>query len=140
LFLPLIFRYHIPVRLTPYQIITPLISAVAIFYAWNLVLRRKKSVLEAGLWTIFWGAITLMALYPNLLSYLSAITGIENQENAVIVTFLGILFFMVFYLVVRLEELEQKHAKLVRHLALREAGLERNMETEETDESKETKV
>ncbi|MFA6039737.1 MAG: DUF2304 domain-containing protein [Candidatus Peribacteraceae bacterium] len=127
-------------RLTPYQIITPLISAVAIFYAWNLVLRRKKSVLEAGLWTIFWGAITLMALYPNLLSYLSAITGIENQENAVIVTFLGILFFMVFYLVVRLEELEQKHAKLVRHLALREAGLERNMETEETDESKETKV
>ncbi|MEK7218354.1 MAG: DUF2304 domain-containing protein [Patescibacteria group bacterium] len=110
-------------RLTPYQIITPLISAVAVFYAWNLVLRRRKSVLEAGLWTLFWGAISIVALYPNLLSYLSAITGIENQENAVIVTFLGVLFFMVFYLVIRLEELEQKYAKLVRHLALREAGL-----------------
>lgn len=111
-------------RLTPYQIVAPLVAVVALLYAWNLVLRKKKTILEALLWTIFWSAIGVIALYPSLVSYLSAFTGIQNQESAAIVTFVGILFFMVFYLVIRLEELEQRHAKLVRHLALREAGLE----------------
>jgi len=120
--------------LTPYQIIAPLISLVALVYAWNLVLRQKKSVLEAIFWTLFWGAIAAIALDPSFLHYLSVATGIENQVNAVIVTFLGILFFMVFYLVIRLEELEQRHTKVVRRLALRESGLESN-ESKEAGES-----
>lgn len=111
--------------LTPYQIVAPTISLIAIFYAWNLMLRQKKTAIEAILWTLFWGAVSGISLYPNVLSYLSAVTGIVDQENAVLVTFLGILFFVVFYLVIRLEELEQRHTKIVRALALREAGLER---------------
>ncbi len=109
--------------LTPYQIVAPVISLTAVLYAWNLVMRQKKTVWEACFWTLFWGAIAGIALFPNFLSYLSAVTGIQNQENAVIVTFLGILFFIVFYLVIRLEELEQRHAKIVREMGLREAGL-----------------
>ncbi len=122
-------------RLTPYQIVAPFISLIAVFYAWNLAVRRKKSVLEAILWTIFWGSVTVVALRPNIVSYLSDLTGIENQESAVIVTFVGVLFFMVFYLVIRLEELEQKHAKIVRALALREAGLEARNNVERKDGS-----
>ncbi len=110
--------------LTPYQIVAPIISLLALAYAWNLVIRKKKSILEACFWTIFWGAIAGIALDPSVLHYLSELTGIANQENAVIVTFLGILFFMVFYLVMRLEELERRYTKIVRSLALREAGLE----------------
>ena len=109
--------------LTPYQIVAPVIALTASIYAWNLVMRQKKTVWEACFWTLFWGAIAGIALYPNVLTYLSTITGIENQENAVVVTFLGIIFFMIFYLVIRLEELEQRHAKMVREMALREAGL-----------------
>jgi len=111
-------------RLTAYQIIAPLVSIVAIMYAWNLVFRKKKTVLEASLWTIFWGAVAYIALYPSVLSYLSVATGIANAESAALVTFLGILFFLVFYLIIRLEELEQRHAKVVREIALREAGLD----------------
>ena len=111
-------------QLTPYQIAAPLLSLVAVLYAWNLVMRQKKTIWEAGLWTLFWGFVAGIALYPSFLSYLSALTGIENQENAVIVTFMGILFFMVFYLVIRLEELEQRYAKIVRSIGLKAAGLE----------------
>ncbi len=110
--------------LTPYQLVAPGISLLAIIYAWNLVLRQKKTVWEGCFWTIFWGAVAGIALYPRVLSYLSAVTGIADQENAVLVTFLGILFFIVFYLVIRLEELEQRHTRIVRKLALREGGLE----------------
>jgi hypothetical protein len=108
--------------LTPYQIVAPAIALLAIVYAWNLVMRQKKTALEAIFWTLFWGAIGSIAIFPNILSYLSAVTGIANQENAVIVTFLGILFFMVFY-IIRLEELEQRHAKMIREMALLRAGL-----------------
>jgi hypothetical protein len=110
--------------LTPYQIVAPLVSLIAIFYAWNLVMRQKKTVWEACFWTLFWAAIGAIALFPNFLGYLSAATGIQNQENAVVVTFLGILFFLVFYMIVRLEELEQRHAKIIREMGLREAGLD----------------
>ena len=109
--------------LTPYQIVAPIIALTAIVYAWNLVMRQKKTVWEACFWTVFWGAIAAIAFFPNALTYLSAVTGIANQESAVVVTFLGVLFFMIFYIVIRLEELEQRHAKMVRELALREAGL-----------------
>ena len=111
--------------LTPYQIVAPIISLIAILYAWNLVMRQKKTVWEACFWTLFWAAIAAIALFPGFLTYLSAITGIVNHENAAIVTFLGILFFMVFYIIIRLEELEQRHAKIVREVALRNAGLEK---------------
>jgi hypothetical protein len=111
--------------LTPYQIAAPLLSLLAIIYAWNLVIRQKKTIWEAILWTMFWSFVAFIAFYPHLLSYLSAVTGIKNQESAVMVTFLGILFFVVFYLIIRLEELEQRHARLVRKIALWEAGLER---------------
>ena len=111
--------------LTPYQIVTPIIALTAIVYAWNLVMRQKKTVWEACFWTVFWGAIAAIAVFPQFLTYLSTVTGIANRENAVIFTFLGILFFIVFYLVIRLEELDQRQAKLARIISLKDAGLEK---------------
>jgi hypothetical protein len=105
---------------TAYQIITPLISFVAIAYAWNLVVRQKKTIWEALLWSVFWGFISVIAIYPNSLDYLTAITGIKDRENAVMVTSLGVLFFIVFYLVIRLENLEQRQTRVIRKLALRD--------------------
>ena len=111
------------ISLTPYQLVAPLISLVAVVYAWNLVMRQKKTVWEACFWTLFWGAVAVIALSPSILTYLSAVTGIVNHENAAIVTAIGILFFMVFYIVVRIEEIEQRQARIVREMALKEAGL-----------------
>lgn len=105
---------------TAYQLVTPLISFVAVTYAWNLVFRQKKTIWEALLWTIFWGAIAMIAIYPNSIDYLTAITGIKDRENAVMVTSLGILFFIVFYLVIRIENLEQRQTRVIRKLALKD--------------------
>ena len=108
--------------ITPYQIIAPCVSIIAIAYAWNLWLRQKKTLWEAGLWTVFWGIVGVIAFYPSSLSYLTSITGFKDQVNAVLVTCVGILFFAVFYIVVRLEEIEQRQAEMIREIALREAG------------------
>ena len=104
---------------TPYQIAVPILSFIAILYAWSLVTRKKKTVWGALLWTIFWGALAVLAFAPSLLTYLAWFTGIKDSENAVIFTALGIIFFMVFYMVMRMEELEQRQTRVIRKIGLR---------------------
>lgn len=109
--------------MTPYQIVAPALSLLALVYAWNLVLRQKKTIWEALLWTFFWGGIAFIALRPDVLSYLSTLTGIKDQVNAIFVTSIGILFFLVFYIIIRIEELHQRYTRMIRAMALREAGI-----------------
>ncbi len=111
--------------LTPYQIIAPLISLLAIFYVWSLVFRQKKTIWEGSLWMIFWTAIAVIALFPYVLDYLTFVMGFKDRQNALLITFLGILSFIIFVLIVRLEELEQRQTRLTRAMALRDAGLEK---------------
>lgn len=107
-------------QITLYQIIVPLFSWFAVLYAWNLVWRRKKSVWQAVLWTMFWVFIGAIALFPDLLYYLTLVTGIQDRVNAVFITSFGVLFFLVFYLVMKTESLQQEHHLFIRRVALRE--------------------
>jgi len=109
-------------NITFYQVLAPLASLLAILYAWSLVFRQKKTIWEAILWTFFWLGIALLALFPDSIEYLKHITGVKDRENAVFVTSIGILFFIVFYLVVRLESLEQRQTRIVRKVALKGFG------------------
>jgi hypothetical protein len=108
---------------TPYQVVVPLFSFLMVAYAWNLVVRQKKTIWEGGLWTIFWCAIAYISLVPSSLQYLSSITGIKKNENAATITAIGVLFFMMFYFIIRLEEMEQRLTKIVRDKALKDAGV-----------------
>ncbi len=111
--------------LSPYQIVVPLFSLTMVAYAWNLVLRQRKTIWEGVLWTAFWVGVGYISLFPASLQYLSQITGIKRNENAAVITALGILFFIVFYLVIRIEELQQRLTKIVRDEALHDAGLDK---------------
>lgn len=110
-------------ELTPYQILVPLFSFLMVVYAWNLVFRQKKTVWEGCLWTIFWSSIGYISLVPSSLQFLSSITGIKKNENAATITAIGVLFFIVFYMIMRIEELEQRLVKVVRDKALKDAGI-----------------
>ncbi len=110
---------------TPYQIIVPLVSLLLIFYAWSLFLRKKKTLWEVCLWMFFWGSFAVIAIEPGVLSYITLVTGIKSQVNAIAVICIGLLFFLVFYLIIRIEEMEQRMTRLVRKIALKEEGLEK---------------
>ncbi len=112
-----------PFSFTPYQLAVPLFGLLMIVYAWNLVMRQKKSIWEGLLWTMFWSAIGYISLFPASLQYLSTITGIKKNENAATITAIGVLFFIVFYLIMRIEEVEQRVVKVVREKALNDAGI-----------------
>jgi hypothetical protein len=106
--------------ITPYQVGVPVIGLLLIAYAWSLVVRQKKTVWEGVLWTVFWVAVGAIAAVPSLGQFLSTITGIKRNETAVTVTAIGILFFIVFYLVIRIEALGQRLTSIVRDDALQD--------------------
>ena len=110
--------------ITPYQIVVPLLCAFVIAYAWHLVYRQKKTIWEGVLWTIFWGCVAYVSIFPNQVGFLSEITGIRRHENAIIVTAIGIQFFLMFYLVIRLEEVEYRVTKILREEALKDVPKE----------------
>ncbi len=113
----------ITLEFTPYQVVVPLFGVLMIVYAWNLVVRQKKTIWEGILWTTFWSAIIYISLVPSSLQFLSALTGIKKNENAATITAIGVIFFILFYLIMRIEELEQRLVKVVREKALSEAGI-----------------
>ena len=112
------------IAITPYQIVVPLFSLLMVIYAWNLVMRQRKTIWEGILWTAFWAAIAYIAFEPTSLQYLSTITGIKRNENAATITAIGVLFFIMFYLVIRIEELEQRIVRVVREKAIKDAGIQ----------------
>ena len=127
---------------TPYQIVAPAVSLLALLYVWSLVLKQKKTIWEGTLWSLFWVAIAVVALFPDVLDYLAFAMGFKDRQNALVITFVGIISFIVFYLIVRMEELEQRQTRLVRSTALRDAGLGRKesgggIEGKESKEGKE---
>lgn len=112
------------IDITPYQIVVPLFSVVMMAYAWNLVMRQKKTIWEASLWTVFWLLVAIAALFPGSLKYLSDLTGIKKNENAAVFTSIGLLFFALFYIIIRIEALEQRFVKVVRNRALEDAKID----------------
>ena len=114
-----------PVEFSPYQVVVPLFGLLMIVYAWNLVMRQKKTVWEGALWTLFWSAIAYISLVPSSLQYLSTITGIKKNENAATITAIGVIFFILFYIIMRVEEMEQRLVKVIRNKALADLGAQK---------------
>jgi hypothetical protein len=124
-----------PPAITPYRLAVPLIALFFIAYAWNCAFRGTKTLWQAILWTLFWGSVIVVVLFPAWISFLTAWTGIQEQENAIFAIFIGILLFIVFHILVRLERIQKRITDLVRHEALKEAGLGERKQTPEQAES-----
>ena len=108
---------------TPYRVVVPLLALLVIVYAWNHVFRGTKTIWEALLWTLFWGAVCAIVLFPSWIGFLTAWTGIKGQANAVFAIVLGILLFIIFHILVRLEKMQHRITLLAQHEALEDAGL-----------------
>lgn len=109
--------------ITPYRVVGPIIALFFIVYAWNHVLRGTKTIWEALLWTVFWGGVTSVVLFPSWLTILTTWTGIKGQANAVFAIAIGVLLFIVFHMLVRLERMQKRMTEIVRHGAIKDAGV-----------------
>lgn len=103
-----------------YQILVPCFCFVFILKAFSHYFRGEKTIRELISWVIVWGAIAGIAFFPNATSQIALFLGIKSNVNAILFTISGILLYLVFKLMIGLENTEQHITVLTRRLALRD--------------------
>jgi len=100
-----------------------LLLAAAIGFIVNTWRRERAGEiprLGAIVWSVLWGAVGVVALFPGLASWLAATVGVGRGADAVLYLSVIVLFWLVFRLALRQRQQERELTKLVRALALKE--------------------
>jgi len=119
-------------QLEIYQWLTPIIGLFFIYRTIVQYTRRKRTLVAAIVWILFWISITMMAIIPNPVSMkIASILGFRSNVTAVIFVSIALLFLFVFYLSSTIEKLEHQMTDLVRKIAIEEKRKNDYLEEEE---------
>ncbi len=98
-----------------------------VLFAWSrafLRLRGKDiSIGEFSFWSLIWVAVLMVALFPNLLSAVSKIAGIDRGMDLAVYVSILLLFYLIFRMYVGLDTQKNEITKLVREIAIRDAKI-----------------
>lgn len=86
-------------------------------------LKRKEITLRESLfWSVLWLAVGVVVLYPRLTDKLASVIGLQTATGIDLVVYVavGVVFYLVFRIFVRIEKIEREITKVVRHLAMRD--------------------
>lgn len=75
------------------------------------------------LWFFLWAAAAFVILFPNSTAGVARFLGIGRGADLVLYLGAILILYLIFRLFVRLEQIDRNVTKIVRSLALREAGL-----------------
>jgi len=79
---------------------------------------KKISIGELFFWLAIWSGLIFVVFFPNMVSYFARLLGIGRGVDIIVYMSISLLFYMLFRLYVKLEELEREITKLVREHAL----------------------
>jgi hypothetical protein len=103
-----------------YQIIVPIICLYLIFSVYHSYKTKRKSFKEFIAWVIIFGAAAVVALDPRWVDFAKYLTGFQDSINAAIFLSIGIVFLVLFRLVLLNEGNEHKIDDIVKALAVRD--------------------
>jgi len=109
----------------------------------GVVIRRYRqgriSTLPFLSWLVLWVGAAVVILYPNSTVFVARHLGIGRGADLVLYLGAILIFYLIFRMFVRLEQMDRNMTKIVRALALRQAGLD-NSSREEADVRTEGRV
>ena len=108
------------VSLSLIALLIPSFCLIMVLYSFSLFGRGKLSWRELSVWLIMWIGISLVSLRPDLLDQLPEFIGIKSGVNALIFFGFIVLFYGLFRLFTKVEDLESKVVELNRRLALKD--------------------
>lgn len=101
-----------------YQIIVPIISLIFIADAYTNFKKGKRRISVFLLWIAFWSSLSAVAIFPRLSYFVAHIVGFQDNVNAIIFIGIGILFYLIFRVLLYAETLNEKINRLVRNNTL----------------------
>jgi hypothetical protein len=86
--------------------------------------QRKIGGIAILLWLFLWTGFAVVVLFPESAVVLAHLLGISRGVDLALYLSVILIFFLLFRIYVRLEQVDRQITQIVRAVALREAGLE----------------
>lgn len=103
-----------------YQLITLLFGLLMLGKAISHFTRGDKTWRELLIWTLFWGGLVTISIFPSITRPVASFLGIIDNANAILFILVGILSFLLFSMVLKVERLERDITLLSRSIALKD--------------------
>lgn len=98
-----------------------------LFVISRLVLRyreRRISFLSLIIWLIFWVLVAVVVIWPESANRLADILGVGRGADAIVYFALLAIFYFIFRILIKFEQIEREIATLVRKISFLEKGKE----------------
>jgi len=101
-----------------------LLSLIAVIMGLIMVWYRQGKFGTLGLlfWFFLWIGAAIIILFPNSTSVVAHLLGIARGSDLILYLSVILIFYLLFRVFVRLEQIDQGITQVVRALALRESG------------------
>ncbi len=104
-----------------------IIGVIFSIFAWSRVVLRFKdkniSIFELAFWSLVWGGVIIIALFPGVFTQISFFFGIGRGVDILLYVGMIVLFYLLFRLYVKLDTQQKEITKLVRELAISNANV-----------------
>jgi hypothetical protein len=106
--------------MTTIQIVLCSCAALALWRVFHRFRRGGLPLLHLALWSLVWTGVMFVSLQPNATSAVARVLGVGRGADAVIYLALVLLFYVVFRVLGKIENLDRQITRLVRATALKE--------------------
>lgn len=95
----------------------------ALFALSRVVLQLKKRTMstnEGLFWIFIWVSVIILLMFPEFTSYVANILGVGRGVDAVIYISIVVLFYLIYRLYAKVDNLERQITHIVREIAIRD--------------------
>jgi len=95
----------------------------ALFALSRVVLQLKKrsmSFNEGLFWIFIWILVVVVLIFPEFTGYMANILGVGRGVDAIIYISIAILFYLIYRLYAKIDNLERQITHIVREIAIRD--------------------
>lgn len=93
-----------------------------VLFAWSRAFLRMREknigIGEFSFWSLIWIIVSIVTLFPGLMSILSGLVGIGRGMDLAVYAGIVLLFYLMFRLYVRVDTQSKEVTKLVREIAI----------------------
>jgi len=102
------------------QILGLIFAVFALFKIITQVKNNEITIESAIFWIFIWILVILIVVFPQTLSYLATLTGVERGVDVVIYIAIIMLFYLHYRLYIKMENIEREITAIVREIAILE--------------------
>ena len=106
--------------LLPFQLVAIIVAAFALSRVILRLKEKKITIKEFIFWAVIWIVILVISSIPRIPDFFSSRFGIERGADFLIYLSIILLFYLLFRMYVKVEQMEQNITEVVRHVAIQE--------------------